>query len=61
MAYSCANCNIDHQTKKALVNHMIDVHNSPFLEGDEKHVKLSKDRAQEKGNAKALAMIAEND
>lgn len=61
MAYSCGNCGLDHQTKKQLVQHMVDVHNSPFLEGDDGHIKMSKARAQEKGNAKALAMIAENE
>jgi hypothetical protein len=30
----CANCNITFSTKRELIEHMLDVHNSPFIEGD---------------------------
>lgn len=42
MGYKCANCGIDFPAKRQLVEHMIDVHNSPFVEGDEKMISMSK-------------------
>ncbi len=34
MAYKCGNCNIEFANKREFIEHMIDVHNSPFIEGD---------------------------
>jgi len=41
MAYDCANCGISNESPKALVQHMLDKHDSPFLEGDERLIALS--------------------
>lgn len=42
MAYKCSNDGAEFQSKKELVAHMIDKYNSPFIEGDEALVELSK-------------------
>ncbi len=34
MGYKCGNCNIDFSCKRDMIEHMIDSHNSPFIEGD---------------------------
>lgn len=41
MGFKCTNDGTEFPTKQQLVNHMINVHNSPFLEGDEVLVQLS--------------------
>ena len=43
MGYKCLNCNVDFPSKKEQVEHMIDVHSSPFLEGDDGAVIYSKE------------------
>jgi transcription elongation factor Elf1 len=57
----CGNCGIEFQTRKEQITHMIDVHKSPYLDGDEKDVKLSNSylakRAGE-GDEKAIKMKA---
>lgn len=42
MGFKCGNCGIDFPTKIELVEHMIDAHNSPFYDGDEKMITMSK-------------------
>lgn len=51
MGYKCGNCGIDFPNKKQIVEHMIDVHNSPFVEGDESMINMSKKHIN-KDNAK---------
>jgi len=34
MGYKCGNCNIEFSNKREFVEHNLDVHNSPFIEGD---------------------------
>jgi len=34
MGYNCGNCRIEFSNKRELVEHMLDAHNSPFIEGD---------------------------
>lgn len=34
MGYKCGNCNIEFSNKREFVEHNIDVHQSPFIEGD---------------------------
>lgn len=34
MGYKCGNCNLDFSNKREFIEHNIDVHNSPFVEGD---------------------------
>jgi len=41
MAYDCANCGTSNESPRALVQHMLDKHDSPFLEGDERLIALS--------------------
>jgi len=61
MGYKCGNCNVDFSTKKEFVEHNIDVHNSPFIEGDFSDVsdaiidKRAKDNTHPK-NAQAKQM-----
>lgn len=49
MGYKCGNCGIDFPTKKEQVEHMVNVHNSPFLEGEEREKKMSKTFLVKKG------------
>lgn len=46
MAYACANCQIEHANPRALVQHMLERHNSPFIEGDEKLTRISKEEVE---------------
>lgn len=48
MGYKCGNCNIDFGTKKEWLDHLQDVHNSVFLEGDEQSIAYHEKRAKEK-------------
>jgi len=41
MAYTCANCGTDNESPRALAQHMLEKHDSPFLEGDERLIALS--------------------
>jgi hypothetical protein len=34
MGYKCGNCSLDFATRREMIEHMIKVHNSPFVEGD---------------------------
>ena len=34
MGYKCGNCNIEFANKREFIEHNLDVHNSPFIEGD---------------------------
>lgn len=34
MGYKCGNCNIEFSNKREFVEHNLDAHNSPFIEGD---------------------------
>lgn len=59
MAYKCGDCGKEHQTRKEWLDHIAEVHNSFFLEGDEKDVAyhqaiLSKKSAEGDNNAKNL-------
>lgn len=51
--YACANCNIGFKTRRERNNHMVDAHNSPFVEGDDRDINDSKARSSEKKNTKA--------
>ena len=42
MAYKCGNDGREFLTKKELVNHLVDVYDTVFVNGDESLVKLSK-------------------
>lgn len=50
MGYKCGNCNIDFSTKKEWLDHLQDVHNSVFLEGDAESIAYHEKRAIEKGH-----------
>lgn len=58
MGFKCGNCGIDFPTKKELVEHMIDVHNSPFYDGDEKLISMSKAHL-DKSNKSNKAQLTE--
>jgi len=51
--YACGNCSIGFKTRRERTQHMIDAHNSPFVEGDDRDINESKDHATKKGNVKA--------
>jgi len=34
MGYKCGNCNVEFSNKREFIEHNLDVHNSPFIEGD---------------------------
>lgn len=53
MGYKCGNCGIDFSTKKEWLDHLQDVHNSVFLEGDAESIAYHDKRAREKGHATA--------
>lgn len=58
MAYNCGNCAIEFKTKRELVEHMIEKHDSPFYEGD--YAQLSQKILNErsaKGDNKAKAHL----
>lgn len=59
MGYKCANDGIEFQTKKALVAHMLLVHDSPFLEGDEELVQISENLKKNKDYQAAERLIKE--
>lgn len=59
MGFKCGNCGIDFPTKKELVEHMIEVHNSPFYDGDEKMIQMSKDHLV-KSDKSNKAVLLEN-
>ena len=54
MGYKCGNCNIDFSNKREWIEHNIDVHNSPFVEGDfsEDSDKILKERVDNTAHAK---------
>jgi len=60
MGYKCGNCNVEFQNKREFVEHMLDVHNSPFIEGDFSDAsdkildERDKDGNTKQSNAKAL-------
>lgn len=41
MAYACSNCVVEFDNPKSLVDHMVEKHDSPFLDGSPKLVDLS--------------------
>jgi hypothetical protein len=60
MGYKCAQCGVDFGNKKQIVEHMIDVHGSPFIEGDEGMVKYSLAYANKKNHQTAMKAIADS-
>lgn len=61
MGYVCGQCNIDFPTKKKIVEHMVDVHRSPFLEGDDEMKRHSKNHAIKNKDQEIIDKIAENE
>ena len=53
MGYKCGNCNLDFSTKKDWLDHLQDVHNSVFLEGDSESIAYHDKRAKAKNHATA--------
>lgn len=51
MGYKCGCCNVDFPTRKGLNEHMVDVHNSVYLEGAQIDIDQTKEHAQKKGKA----------
>lgn len=56
MAYKCGNCGIEFANKAELVEHMIEVHNSPFIEGD--YAELSDKMLVKKNRAELIAKVS---
>ncbi len=54
MGYKCSQCNVDFPHKKGIVDHMADVHNSVFLEGDIQMVQWGKNKAKNNANLKKM-------
>lgn len=50
----CGNCNIDFRNKKQLVRHMLDVHESPFVDGSEDLQMIQAELIKEKPEYKTL-------
>lgn len=57
MAYGCSKCNIEFGNYKELIHHMIDVHNSPFVAGDEKFIQYSKKYCVKKNKTELLKLF----
>lgn len=58
--YACGNCNIGFPTRKQRNEHMVEAHDSPFVEGDERDIQDSIAFAKvknAKGNNKALTRL----
>lgn len=58
--YVCANCNVGFPTRKERTKHMVEVHDSPFVEGEERDIQDSIvfAKAQEqKGNNKSITRL----
>ena len=54
MGYKCANCGIDFPDRRKIVEHMIDSHDSPYVEGDERMIAYSEEYAKKQNNTEAL-------
>jgi len=54
MGYKCGNCNIEFSSKREFIEHNLDVHNSPFIEGDfsDASDKILKERADNVNHVK---------
>lgn len=59
MGYKCG-CGAEFDNQKSLVEHMVDAHNSPFLSGDVKLVKMGIAHAVKTKNATALRILNES-
>lgn len=60
MGFKCGNCNIEFSTRKEWLDHLVDVHNSPIIEGEERDINYCKRKLEEmknKGNAKASDLL----
>jgi uncharacterized C2H2 Zn-finger protein len=60
MGYKCGNCNIDFSNRKDWLDHLDQVHDSHFVEGDEMNIKYHEQilvaKAQ-KGNSSATQKL----
>lgn len=59
MAYGCSSCGIENTSPKELVRHMVEKHDSPFLEGDERLIALSAQVVRELNDKNKSAKLAE--
>lgn len=59
MAYTCANCGSDNDSPRALAAHMLEKHDSPFLEGDERLIGLSADLVRAEKNLDKKARLVD--
>ena len=59
MVYKCGSCNEEFDNLKAQVEHMVEKHNSPFTEGDEKLIRMSINHAVKTKNTKVLGKLQE--
>jgi len=60
MGYRCG-CGAEFDNKKEWVAHMVNAHNSPFLEGDKDLIDLSIKESVKSGNENALRKLRDND
>lgn len=60
MGFKCG-CGAEFDNQKSLVEHMIEAHNSPFVSGDDKLVKMSIRIAKAKNNENALRKLRDCD
>lgn len=60
MAFDCASCSISNASRKALVEHMIEKHDSPFLDGDERLIALSLAHVKAKKDERLLQKFRDN-
>ena len=60
MGYKCG-CGAEFDNQKDLIGHMIDVHNSPFVSGEEKLIDMSIRHAVKTKNENVLRKLREHD
>jgi hypothetical protein len=60
MGYKCG-CGAEFDNQKSLVEHMVNVHNSPFVSGEEKLIKMSIKAAKASANEQALRKLRDCD
>ena len=56
--YACGTCNKGFPSKRAIVEHMVKEHDSPYIEGDKEMVEWSKTIATQDKNERALRSIS---
>jgi hypothetical protein len=60
MGYKCG-CGAEFDNQKDLVSHMVNVHSSPFVSGEEKLIAMSIKIAKETKNENVLRKLREQD